>query len=58
MIFIIIDLVIGGEYLADINKVKRLLSGKFEMKDMHELHYFLAISEQATASCSPNATTS
>ena len=37
------DLVIGGENLADINKVKSLLSGRFEMKDMHELHYFLGI---------------
>ena len=37
------DLVIGGEHLVDINKVKSLLSGKFEMKDMKELHYFLGI---------------
>ena len=29
------DLVIGGKNLADISKVKSLLSGKFEMKDMH-----------------------
>ena len=30
--------------LADIsNLVKSLLSGRFEMKDMHELHYFLSI---------------
>ena len=30
--------------LADIsNLVKSLLSGRFEMKDMHELHYFLNI---------------
>ena len=46
LIFIIIyvdDLMIGREYLADINKVKMLLSGKFEMKDMNELHYFLGI---------------
>ena len=37
------DLVIGGEHLIDINKVKSLLSDKFEMTDMKELHYFLAI---------------
>ena len=39
-IFVIIyvdDLVIGGEHLVDINKVKMLLSKKFEMKDMSEL---------------------
>ena len=35
------DLVIGGEHLVDINKVKSLLSRKFEMMDMKELHYFL-----------------
>ena len=32
------DLVIGGEHLVDINKVKSLLSSKFEMADMKELH--------------------
>ena len=37
------DLVIGGEHLVDINKVKSLLSNKFEMTDMKELHYFLGI---------------
>ena len=37
------DLVIGGKDLAEINKVKTLLSGRFEMKDLHELHYFLGI---------------
>ena len=37
------DLVIGGKDLAEINKVKSLLSGRFEMKDWHELHYFLGI---------------
>ena len=45
-IFIILyvdDVVIGGEQLVNINKVKSLLSGKFEMKDMKELHYFLGI---------------
>ena len=36
-------LVIGGEHLIDINKVKSLLSDKFEMTDMKELHYFLGI---------------
>ena len=37
------DLVIGGEHLIEINKVKSLLSDKFEMMDMKELHYFLGI---------------
>ena len=37
------DPVIGGEHLVDINKVKFLLSDKFEMTDMKELHYFLGI---------------
>ena len=37
------DLVIGGEHLVDINKVKSLLSSKFEMTDMKELHEFLGI---------------
>ena len=37
------DLVIGGKDLAEINKVKSLLSSRFEMKDLHELHYFLGI---------------
>ena len=37
------DLVIGGEHLVDINKVKFLLSDKFEMTNMKELHYFLGI---------------
>ena len=37
------DLVIGGEHLVDINKVKSLLSKKIEMTDMKELHYFLGI---------------
>ena len=31
------DLVIGGTDLAEITKVKSLLSGRFEMKDLHEL---------------------
>ena len=46
LVFIIIyvdDLVIGGEHLADISHIKKLLSGRFEMKDMKELHYFLGI---------------
>ena len=45
-LFIIIyvdDLVIGGEHLGDIEHTKRLLSNRFEMKDMEELHYFLGI---------------
>ena len=37
------DLVIGGEHLVEINKVKSLLSDKFKMTDMKELHYFLDI---------------
>ena len=37
------DLVIGGEKLLDINKVKILLYIKFEMTDMKEIHYFLGI---------------
>ena len=36
-------LVIGGEHLAVIDHIKKLLSGRFEMKDMKELHYFLGI---------------
>ena len=36
-------MVIGGEHLEDINLVKKLLFGRFEMKDMKELHYFLGI---------------
>ena len=36
-------LVIEGEDLVDINKVKFLLSSKFEMTDMTVLHYFLGI---------------
>ena len=36
------DLFIGGKDVAEIN-VKSLLSGIFEMKDLHELHYFLGI---------------
>ena len=46
-IFMIIDvnnyLVIGGEHIADINHIKMLLLGRFEMKDMKELDYFLGI---------------
>ena len=37
------DLVMGWKDLAKITKVKSLLSGRFEMKDLHELHYFLGI---------------
>ena len=37
------DLVIGGEHLIEINKVKSLLFDKFETTDMKELHYLLSI---------------
>ena len=37
------DLVIGGKNVADISKVKSLLSNRFEMKYMREVHYFLGI---------------
>ena len=37
------DLVIQGEIMVDINKVKSLLSNKFEMTDMKEIQYFLRI---------------
>ena len=37
------DLVIGGEHLEDIEHIMKLLSNRFEMKDMKELHYFLGI---------------
>ena len=37
------DLVIGDKNPADVNKVKLLLSSRFEMKYMHELHYFQSI---------------
>ena len=37
------DLVIRGKELTEINKVKSLLSSRFEMKELHELHYFLGI---------------
>ena len=37
------DLVFGRENLAPIQKTKMLLSSKFEMKDLGELHYFLGI---------------
>ena len=36
-------LVIGEEHIPNINNIKKLLSGQFEMKDMKELHYFLSI---------------
>ena len=45
-VFIIIyvdDLVTRGEHLASIEHIKKLLSSRFEMKDMKELHYFLGI---------------
>ena len=37
------DLIIGGEHFVEINRVKSLLSDKFEVTDMKELHYFLGI---------------
>ena len=37
------DLVIGGEHLADMNKVQSLASNKFKMMDVKELHYFFGI---------------
>ena len=37
------NLVIGGKDLVEINKVKPILSGRFEMKDLHKLHYFILI---------------
>ena len=37
------DLVIGGEHLGDIEHIKKLLSGRLNMKDMKELHYFIGI---------------
>ena len=37
------DLIIGGVDLAAVQKTKSLLSNKFEMKDLGELHYFLGI---------------
>ena len=37
------DLDIGGKDLTEIYKVKSLLSGRFEMKDLHKLHYFQGI---------------
>ena len=46
MIFIIIYvdvLVIGGEHIVHINNIKMFISGKLEMKDMEEIHYFLGI---------------
>ena len=42
------DLVIGGEHLEDIEHIMKLLSNRFEMKDMKELHYFLGIEEIRT----------
>ena len=37
------DLVIGGEHITSIDHIKKLLSGRFEMKGIKELHYFLGI---------------
>ena len=33
----------GGKHLVDIVHIKKVLSERFEMKDMKELHYFLGI---------------
>ena len=46
MVFIILyvdNLVINRENLTEIQKIKKLLSKKFEMKDLNDLHYFLVI---------------
>ena len=46
LVFIIIyvdDLVIRGEHLTNISHIKKLLSIRFKLKDMKELHYFLGI---------------
>ena len=37
------DLVIGIEHLFEIHRVKSLISDKFEITNMKELHYFLGI---------------
>ena len=37
------DLVIGGDHLTNINKVRMLLTGKFKMGGMNKLHCFLGI---------------
>ena len=45
-LFIIIHvnyLVIGGEHLVDNDHIKKLLSSRFKMKDIKELHYFVGI---------------
>lgn len=38
------DLILVGNNLIEINRIKSLLSAEFEMKDMKELKYFLGIS--------------
>ena len=43
IILYIDNLIIRGEHLVDINKVKFLPSSKFKMTDMKEIHYFLGI---------------
>ena len=35
--------IIGGEDLTAVKKMKSLLSNKFDMKDLGELHYFLEV---------------
>ena len=37
------DLIIGGDSLDAIQDVKKLLQNQFDMKDLGELHYFLAL---------------
>ena len=37
------DLVIRGEHIADIDHIKQLLSDRFKMKEIQELHYILRI---------------
>ncbi|MCO5559182.1 hypothetical protein L7F22_012776 [Adiantum nelumboides] len=37
------DLIIGGDYLEDVEHVKALLRKQFDMKDLGELGYFLGI---------------
>ena len=43
IILYVSDLVVGGEHLIDKNMVKSLLSSKFKMTGMKELHYFMGI---------------
>ena len=43
LIIYVDDLVIGGVHIEDIKHTKKLLSSRFEMTNMKELHYFLGI---------------